>query len=349
MPVDYARDAPDLILQEIHDKQHAIIREIRKFIVGSKMDDPISFSLMGLFLPTDPKDQNCHILFEGHVGVAKTLLCKSLADAIDAKFSRIQFTPDLIPSDITGSDRLILKTQTIEFVPGPIFANIVLADEINRAPTKTQSALLEAMPEGVVTYAGRPYSLPQPFMVVATQNPVEQEGTYRTPVAQADRFVFKVNIEHPEFADELTMLQQKLDPTYATRHIDHVATTQEVVKMRESIGKLVHVDQSILNNVVEFSQSTWPKTSKHAKDLMGLGIQYGASPRVSTYLVRAAMVHAVLCGYDYVRPEDIFKCQATVLRHRIIFERSVRNSEQIEECIAKLIEVLNSRVFLKSI
>lgn len=250
-----------------------------------------------------------HILIEGVPGVAKTLTAKLIAKSIDAKYSRIQFTPDLMPSDILGTSVFSPKTTEFEFKHGPIFGNIILIDEINRAPAKTQSALFEVMEERQLTMDGKVYKMDEPFMVLATQNPVEHEGTYRLPEAQLDRFLFKIEIPYPSLDEEIAIItqqhQQKTNEQLS--HIGPVLSAADIVSLREIVRGL-HVESKLLVYVAKIIHE-----SRNNKSLY-----LGGSPRASLAIVSAAKALAAINGRDFVTPDDITKVAAPVLRHRIM-------------------------------
>lgn len=272
---------------------------------------------------------NGHVLVEGVPGLAKTLIVKTLAAAIDAQFSRIQFTPDLLPSDLIGT--MILNPKTGEFTTrqGPIFANIILADEINRSPSKVQSALLEAMQEHHVTISKETYRLPEPFMVMATQNPIEQEGTYPLPEAAIDRFMLKVKITYPRREEEIQIIDAALigeEPK-----VEKVISTQEILENRGLINQ-IYIDDKLKNYIVSLVMATRTPADFGLDEIKGL-IQYGASPRASIYLAHAAKGHAFIRRRGYVTPDDIKSIGMDVLRHRIILTYEAEAEEQSAEAI----------------
>jgi len=250
-----------------------------------------------------------HILIEGVPGVAKTLTAKLLAKSINAKYSRIQFTPDLMPSDILGTSVFNPKTADFEFKRGPIFGNIILIDEINRAPAKTQSALFEVMEERQLTIDGQTYKMEQPFIVLATQNPVEHEGTYRLPEAQLDRFLFKIEIKYPSLDEEIAIItqQHQQKTTDQLQHVQPVLTAQEIITLREQVLAL-HVEDKLIVYVAKLINE-----SRNNKSLY-----LGGSPRASLAIINAAKAMAAIRGRDFVTPEDIVHVAAPVLRHRIM-------------------------------
>ena len=269
---------------------------------------------------------NGHVLLEGVPGLAKTLAIKSLAQAIHAKFSRIQFTPDLLPADVIGT--MIYNQQKHEFVvrKGPIFANFILADEINRAPAKVQSALLEAMQERQVTIGDSSYPLDEPFLVLATQNPLEQEGTYPLPEAQQDRFIMKVIVDYPSKKEEQLIIRQNVQGTKVP-DIGQVVSIQEVTQAR-SLVKQVYMDEKVENYILDIVFATrYPE--KYRLDKLKPLIAYGGSPRASINLALASKAHAFLSKRGYVIPEDVRSISMDVLRHRIglTYEAEAENVE----------------------
>jgi MoxR-like ATPase len=250
-----------------------------------------------------------HILIEGVPGVAKTLTAKLISKAIDASYSRIQFTPDLMPSDILGTSVFNPKTTEFEFKQGPIFGNIILIDEINRAPAKTQSALFEVMEERQLTIDGHTYKMQEPFTVLATQNPVEQEGTYRLPEAQLDRFLFKIEIKYPSLEEEIAIItqQHQQKTTDQLSQVKPVLSAADVIELRQQV-KTLHVEAKLL----EFTAKIIHETRNHKS------LYLGGSPRASLAMVNAAKALAAIKGRDFVTPEDIIYVAAPVLRHRIM-------------------------------
>ena len=279
--------------------------EIRQIIVGQQY--LVDRLLVGLLA-------NGHVLIEGVPGLAKTLSARVLAAAIHAKFHRIQFTPDLLPADIVGT--LIYNPQDGKYhaTRGPVFANIVLADEINRAPAKVQSALLEAMQERQVTLGGETMPLPTPFLVLATENPIDQEGTYPLPEAQVDRFMFKVLLDYPSFAEERKILD-RMAFTEPVTAVQPVIPLEEILHTRGLVDQ-IHVDEKVRDYVVHLVFAT-RKPEQYKLDVKHF-IQFGASPRATIYLTLAAKAWALLQGRTYVTPEDVKSIGPDVLRHRII-------------------------------
>ena len=279
--------------------------EIAKTVVGQKyLVDRLIEGMLA----------NGHILLEGVPGLAKTLAVKTLAQAMDAKFNRIQFTPDLLPSDIIGT--LIFNQQSGKFVTqkGPIFANLILADEINRAPAKVQSALLEAMQERQVTIGGETFKLPEPFLVLATQNPIDQEGTYQLPEAQVDRFMFKLKIGYPSKPEEREILDL-MGKTLSEISINTIVSPQQLLDSRKVVDE-IYLDDKIKDYIVSIVFATRDPKS-YGLDLSNM-IQFGASPRATIALALASKAHAFMQARGYVVPQDVKDIAADVLRHRII-------------------------------
>ena len=301
--------------------------ELRKNIVGQRhMLDSLMISLLA----------NGHILLEGVPGLAKTLTITSLANAIQAKFSRIQFTPDLLPADLIGTMIYSPKSETFSVKKGPIFSNFILADEINRAPAKVQSALLEAMQERQVTIGENTYKLEEPFLVLATQNPIEQEGTYPLPEAQVDRFMMKVVISYPKKEEEKTILHQAITQQRSTPNA--ILKPEDIIKARNLVRE-VYLDEKIENYITDIVFATRYPEEYNLGKLKNL-IGYGASPRGSINLALAAKAHAFIKRRGYVIPEDIRAVCMDVLRHRIglTYEAEAENIST-EEIIN---EILNS-------
>ena len=304
--------------------------EMSKVIVGQKqMTERLLIGLLS----------NGHILLEGVPGLAKTLAIKSLSNVIDADFSRIQFTPDLLPADLIGT--LIYSQKKEEFVvrKGPVFANFVLADEINRSPAKVQSALLEAMQEHQVTIGEQTFALPNPFLVMATQNPIEQEGTYPLPEAQVDRFMLKVVIDYPKKEEEKLILRQNINKSFPT--VNKVARVEDIVKAREVVRE-VYLDEKIENYITDIVFATRYPEEYKIKKFNGM-ISYGGSPRASINLALASKAYAFIKRRGYVIPEDVRAVAPDVLRHRIglTYEAEAENvtTEQIINEILNIVEV----------
>ncbi len=279
-------------------------QEIAKVIVGQ--DAFITRLLITLLC-------DGHCLIEGVPGLAKSLTVDTVARAIDANFVRIQFTPDLLPTDVTGTEIYNVKSGDFEVRTGPIFANIVLADEINRAPAKVQSALLEAMQERQVSIGGTTHPLPQPFMVLATQNPIEQEGTYPLPEAQLDRFMLKVLVDYPEEREEREILERHLAPNSA--EVPPVITTTQLLDARRAVGQ-VRLEDPIRDYVVRLTRAT--RRAGSIDNDLGRMVAFGASPRAAIYLAQAARAHAFLDSRDHTTPDDVKAIAADVLRHRVL-------------------------------
>ena len=310
-------------IDKIHD-------EIGKVIVGQ--NHMIERLLIGLL-------SNGHILLEGVPGLAKTLSIKSLAQTINAKFSRIQFTPDLLPADVTGT--MIYNQQKNEFVvrKGPVFANFILADEINRAPAKVQSALLEAMQERQVTIGNSSYDLEEPFLVLATQNPIEQEGTYPLPEAQVDRFMLKVIIDYPTKTEEQNIIRQNVQGMKQAT-INPVVATQEILTARELVRQ-VYMDEKVEHYILDIVFATRYPDRYNLPKLKPL-ISFGGSPRASINLALAAKAYAYLNKRGYVIPEDVRNICRDVLRHRIglTYEAEAENIS-VEMIISEILKIVN--------
>ena len=319
----------DLVKQESSFVEK-IEHEVRKVIVGQHA--MIQKILIGLLT-------GGHILIEGVPGLAKTTAIKTVSDTLKTKFQRIQFTPDLLPADIIGT--LIYNQQTQTFTPkkGPIFANMILADEINRAPAKVQSALLEAMQEHQVTIGDTTYPLPEPFLVMATQNPIEQEGTYALPEAQVDRFMLKIHVTYPTKEEELMIIDRITSgvPQYAEAVIE-----PEALLSARSVVNQVYLDDKIKRYIVDIVFATREPTQYGLRELSDF-IEFGASPRASIYLTQAARAHAFLRHRGYVIPEDIKSIGLDILRHRVIptyeAEAEELTSEDIIKRIFEVVEV----------
>lgn len=323
-------------IQELNEKiqyQSVFIdrlrEEVGKVIIGQhQMLDRL---LIGLLT-------NGHILLEGVPGLAKTLTIKSLAQAVHAKFSRIQFTPDLLPADVIGT--MIYNQQKHEFMvrKGPIFANFILADEINRAPAKVQSALLEAMQERQVTIGEQSFKLDQPFLVLATQNPLEQEGTYPLPEAQQDRFLMKVIVGYPSKAEEQAIIRQNVQGLRVP-DVKQVVSTQEVMQSRDLVRD-VYMDEKIENYILDIVFAT-RTPEKYRLEKLKLLISYGGSPRASINLALASKAHAFLQKRGFVIPEDVRSIARDVLRHRIglTYEAEAENVK-VEDVVDDILKVI---------
>ncbi len=299
--------------------------EIGKVIVGQvQMIDLLLAAIMA----------DGHVLIEGVPGVAKTLTAKLLAKCIDVNFSRIQFTPDLMPSDVLGTSVFNPQNATFQFKKGPVFSNIVLIDEINRSPAKTQAALFEVMEEKQVTVDGITYPMSRPFMVLATQNPIEQEGTYRLPEAQLDRFLFKIEVKYPDMQEEVQILQNTHEgkTTHFNDVVHKVLSDHEIEAYRNQISKL-HIEQKVLEYIAKIVHET-----RNNKSLF-----LGGSPRASVAVLKTAKAFAAMRGRDFVTPDDVIMVVPPVLRHRILLtpEREMEGltPDEIIEGILKKVEV----------
>jgi MoxR-like ATPase len=301
-----------------------LVGEIGKVIVGQKY--LIERLLIGLLA-------DGHVLLEGVPGLAKTLSVKTLSAAIQTTFHRIQFTPDLLPADVIGT--LIYNPKDGEFriKKGPVFANLILADEINRAPAKVQSALLEAMQERQVTIGDQTFKLPEPFLVLATQNPIEQEGTYPLPEAQVDRFMLKLSIQYPSKQEEREIMDRMAE-TGKQIVTQPVVTPEQILKARKVVDA-VYMDEKIKNYIVDLVHATRDPKSYNI-DVGGL-IQYGASPRATIYLTIASKAYAFLQGRGYVTPQDVKTIGMDVLRHRVIVSYEAEAEEMTSESVIKRI------------
>ncbi len=321
-------------LNEKIEKESAFVdlltMEINKVIVGQKyMIERLLIGLLG----------SGHVLLEGVPGLAKTLAINTLAKAIDGSFSRIQFTPDLLPSDVVGTLIYNMKENDFSIKKGPIFANFVLADEINRAPAKVQSALLEAMQERQVTIGDETFKLEEPFLVLATQNPVEQEGTYPLPEAQVDRFMLKTVIDYPKLEDERLIMRQNMMGNH--QKINPVVSIHDILKARKTV-KEVYMDEKIEKYILDIVFATRYPENYNLADIKPM-ISFGASPRASINLATAAKVYAFIRRRGYVIPEDVRAVAMDVLRHRIgiTYEAEAENitSEDLVNKILNAVEV----------
>jgi MoxR-like ATPase len=314
------------VINELVHKQSAFVEklnaEVAKVIVGQKA--MIERILIGMLT-------GGHVLLEGVPGLAKTLTVKTLADTLAMKFQRIQFTPDLLPADIVGT--VIYNQAKGEFVSkhGPIFANLVLADEINRAPAKVQSALLEAMQERQVTIGDTTHKLPQPFLVMATQNPIEQEGTYALPEAQLDRFMLMIKVGYPTKEEERAIMDRMTGAVKVGA--ERAATPEEIAEAR-SVVQEVYIDEKIRDYIVNIVHATREPKAYGLDDLADF-ISFGASPRASIYLNLAARAHAFLRHRGYVTPEDIKAIGVDVLRHRVILTYEAEAEEVTTETVVR--------------
>lgn len=312
-------------LSALNQQMHVIRNEIGKVIVGQhKMLDLLMIGLLC----------DGHILIEGVPGVAKTLTAKLIAKIIDVDFSRIQFTPDLMPSDVVGTSVFNPKEGDFYFKPGPVFSNIILIDEINRAPAKTQAALFEVMEERQVTVDGVTHEMRFPFIILATQNPVEQEGTYRLPEAQLDRFIFKIDVQYPNLQEEIGILnnQHGYTQTELLSQVNKIVSVKEIHEYRAVIQSVI-----VEPRLIEFIAKIVIETRNNPS------LYLGASPRASLAILRASKANAAIKGRDFVTPEDILEMASPVLRHRIILtpekEMEGVTADDLIESIVKSIEV----------
>ncbi len=312
-------------LSELQESVFKIKQQLQKVIVGQKeMIDLLIVALLA----------DGHVLIEGVPGVAKTITAKLLSQTIDVGFSRIQFTPDLMPSDIIGTSIFNVKTSDFEFKKGPVFSNMILIDEINRAPAKTQAALFEVMEEKQITIDGSTYKMDEPFVVLATQNPIEQEGTYRLPEAQLDRFLFKIEVKYPNAEEELQIIikEQALENTKKSSKISAVINGNQLVNFRSLIKK-VAIEENLLKYIANIVVETRSNSF----------LYLGASPRATIAILGASKAIAVIEGRDFVTPEDVKKAAIPVLQHRVIVtpEREMEGvtSQQIISQIIESVEI----------
>ncbi len=339
MDVDNSGQTPAsdvLTVQSLHDTRKNILTEIAKEIVGQQ--SVIDEMLIALFA-------GGHVLLVGVPGLAKTTLIRTFSKILDLKFRRIQFTPDLMPSDITGTEILqedkSSGERSFRFIQGPLFANIVLADEINRTPPKTQAALLEAMQENRVTSGGIDYELDSPFFVLATQNPIEQEGTYPLPEAQLDRFMFQINIDYPSEEEEVDIVKNTTSAYQGEPQ--RVLSGDGILKIQELVRR-VPVSDQVVNYAVRIVKSTRPSLNGEAVlDPVKNYVSWGAGPRASQYLILAGKVRAILDGRNSVSEEDVRKVASPVLRHRIITNyRAEADRVDIHQIIRSVIDCVAS-------
>jgi len=317
----------DLINARVREQGQFVAKlrtEIQKIIVGQAY--LVDRLLLGLIA-------NGHILLEGVPGLAKTLSVKTLAAALRAQFRRIQFTPDLLPADLIGTLVYSPKDGSFTTKKGPVFANIILADEINRAPAKVQSALLEAMQERQVTIGEETYPLPQPFLVMATENPIEQEGTYPLPEAQVDRFMFKLRITYPALEEERRILEQ-MALTRREFVVDPVVSADEILKAQRVVND-VYLDDKIKDYILSIVFAT--REPQQYKLNLGEYIRYGASPRATIYLALAARAHAFLNGRGYVTPQDVKSIAPDILRHRVLVSYEAEAEDMTSDDLIKRI------------
>jgi MoxR-like ATPase len=308
-------------LQEVRDRGAAVLDELERAIVGKR--EALELILVAMLC-------DGHVLLEDYPGLAKTLAARSFAQATSLRFSRIQFTPDLMPSDVTGSSVFDQRNAEFQFLPGPIFTNLLLADEINRAPPKTQAALLEAMQEQQVTTEGQTRTLDAPFIVLATQNPIEYEGTYPLPEAQLDRFLIRIGIGYPSREHELEMLARRLERGEDEVELHAVVDAPTLVAMQQALEQ-VHVSDSIRGYIVDLVAAT--RSSKR--------LAVGASPRGSLALLKLSRAKAALAGRDFVVPEDVKTIAIPALAHRLtlrpeLWVQRVRGEDVVAEALASV-------------
>ncbi len=307
----------------VAQKVNSVREELAKYIIGQH--EMVELLMIGIF-------SNGHILLEGVPGVAKTLSAKVLSAALNIDFSRIQFTPDLMPSDVIGTSVFNMKDSSFTFRKGPVFANIVLIDEINRAPAKTQAALFEVMEERQITYDGQTYPMSVPFLIIATQNPIEQEGTYNLPEAQLDRFLFKIKLGHPELDHEIEILQRyknNIKPP-SLDEVKAVFTAEEIQKVQKVIEEII-----IEDNLLKYIANITHKTRNHGK------IYLGGSPRASLSILRSSKAIAAIRGRDFVTPEDIQFVAPHVLNHRLVLTPEAEMEDlHTEDVILEIIQTI---------
>ncbi|MEQ8244793.1 MoxR family ATPase [Fulvivirga sp.] len=312
-------------LTELHNSVNAIKAEIGKVIIGQER-------MIELLITAILADG--HVLIEGVPGVAKTLTAKLLSGVIDSDFSRIQFTPDLMPSDILGTSVFNMKSTDFELKKGPIFSNIVLIDEINRSPAKTQAALFEVMEERQVTIGGETNKMEEPYLVIATQNPIEQEGTYRLPEAQLDRFIFKISVDYPTYEQEVEILvgHNTRENKSELAAIDKVLSKEQIIAYRQKVSQ-VHVEKNLLEYIAKIVNNS---RSDHS-------LYLGASPRASVAILKTSKAFAAINGRDFVTPEDIKQMATPVMRHRVILtpekEMEGVHPDQVIESLINNIEI----------
>ncbi len=332
MAIDTQAYRDEELLDKLSDARDRLLREIRKAIIGQ--DEVVEQVLIALFA-------GGHVILTGVPGLAKTLLVRTAASVLDLSFKRIQFTPDLMPADITGTE-IIEEDRTtghrkLQFIRGPVFANIILADEINRTPPKTQAALLEAMQEGNVTVQGQTWPLPKPFFVLATQNPIEMEGTYPLPEAQLDRFMFNVHIGYLPEEDEVAVVRATTAPQ--NLNFERLMSADEILAFQRLVRK-VHAADPVTRYAVSLAGSSRPGTPK-APDFVNKYVTWGASLRASQFLILAGKARAILSGRYNVSCEDVRFAAAPVLRHRILLNFQAE-SEKVDsdQVIRRLVDAV---------
>lgn len=312
-------EAAPIAQNPVQKTAEAIKNEIQKVIVG--MDAAIEQALAAMFV-------DGHVLFEGFPGVAKTLMVKLIAKTINVEFKRIQFTPDLMPSDVIGTNIFNQQTSTFTFRKGPIFSNLVLIDEINRAPAKTQSALFEAMEERQVTIEGVAYPLTFPFLVIATQNPIDQEGTYRLPEAQLDRFLFRIKVPYPSVEEEEAILNRFKDDFNQTsmETVNPVVSPDQIIECQKTI-QAIHIEPALVSYITSIAQATRDHES----------IYLGASPRATLAIMKASKAFAAMAGRNYVSPDDVQKACLPILNHRLMIGATAEMEGYVTEDIIRSI------------
>jgi len=323
MPSSNFQFESSLDLQFVKDKVNQTREEARKYIIGQ--ENMIELLLIGVFT-------NGHILLEGVPGIAKTLAAKVISKCLDTEFSRIQFTPDLMPSDVIGTSVFNMKSSEFSFHKGPIFSNIILIDEINRAPAKTQAALFEVMEERQVTFEGVKHKMDFPFLIISTQNPIEQEGTYSLPEAQLDRFLFKIVLDYPTLEEEIKILDRYKNTTQSP-DLDSIVSTMnsaDILKIQDIISK-IKIEDNLLQYIAKITHST----RNHGK------LYLGASPRASLSMAKAAKAMAAIRGRDFITPDDIQSIANHVLNHRIILSpeaemEGLSSKDVVDEIIHKI-------------
>ena len=308
-------------IEEVSLKCRRILEEVGKVIVGK--EEVVEKLLLAVL-------SDGHVLIEDYPGLAKTLIAKTLAKTLGCEFRRVQFTPDLLPADITGTYVFNQKTMEFELRKGPVFTNILLADEINRAPPKTQSALLEAMQEKQVTIDGTTYRLKKPFIVIATQNPIEYEGVYPLPEAQIDRFLMKLRIGFPERGEEIEILKRRLAWKSDVIEVDEVVDTNTLIEMQKAVEE-VYVDDKVLEYIVDITRAT----REHPR------VELGVSPRGTVFLMKLSRAKATVEGRDYVIPDDVKYVAVEALAHRLILKtelwiKGVKAEQVIKEIVEKI-------------
>lgn len=320
--------------KEAAKKIESALYEVKKIIVGQ--DYILERVLTGLLA-------DGHILLEGPPGLAKTLILKTFSEVLDLNFQRVQFTPDLLPSDLIGTQIYNQKNGEFETILGPVFANLILADEINRAPAKVQSALLEAMQEKQVTIAKKSHKISEPFVVLATQNPIEAEGTYQLPEAQIDRFMFKLIISYPSVKEEIAIINRFC--TEESPHVKKVISKAELLEFQK-LAQKVYVDPSIVNFIADLISATRSPLDYKLENISEY-ISFGASPRASINLTQASKAHALIYGRDYVKEEDVEKLIFDVLRHRLTLSyEGIMAKESIESILRLILNKIKPKMVM---